>query len=80
MQALQTATWNPAEYLGMTDSTGSIAVGKVADLVFLDANPLEDIRNIQRIWAVVLRGKLLQKAALEALLASRKAAAKQGGA
>ncbi len=80
MEALQTATWNPAEYLGITDSAGSVAVGKVADLVLLDANPLDDIRNTQRIWAVVLQGKLLQKPVLEALLASRKAAARQGGA
>jgi imidazolonepropionase-like amidohydrolase len=80
MQALQTTTSNPAEYLGMTDSAGSVAVGKVADLVFLDANPLEEIRNTRRIWAVVLQGKLLDKAALEAILATRKAAAKQGGA
>ena len=80
MEALRTATWNPAEYLGITDSAGSVAVGKVADLVFLDANPIEEIRNTQRIWAVVVRGKVLQKTALEALLTLRKAAAKAGGA
>lgn len=80
MEALQTATWNPAEYLDITGSAGSVAVGKVADLVLLDANPLEEIRNTQRIWAVVLNGRLLQKGELVALLAARKAAAKQGGA
>jgi imidazolonepropionase-like amidohydrolase len=75
LEALRTATWNPAEYLGITDSAGSVAVGKVADLVFLDANPIEEIRNTQRIWAVVVRGKVL-----EGLLSLRKETAKAGGA
>nr|MBA3890204.1 amidohydrolase family protein [Gemmatimonadaceae bacterium] len=64
LQALQAATLNPARYLSATDSLGTVAPGKLADLVLLDANPLEDIRNTQRIHAVVLNGRLLARAAL----------------
>ena len=80
MEALQTATRNPAQYLGMSDSVGTVGVGTLADLVLLDGNPLEDIRNTQKIWAVVLQGRLLQKEALEELLASQRAAASESGA
>jgi imidazolonepropionase-like amidohydrolase len=67
MAALQTATRNVGQYLG--DSTiGTIAVGHRADLVLLDADPLEDIRNVQRVAAVVLRGRLLDRDAREAVL------------
>ena len=59
MEALQTATWNPARYLEMTDSLGSVAVGMIADLVFLDMDPLENINNTRQIWAVVLDGRVL---------------------
>jgi hypothetical protein len=69
-EALQTATRNPAEFLGRLDSQGTIAVGKNADLLLLDANPLDDIYNTQKISAVVLRGKLLDRSALDNLLAS----------
>jgi imidazolonepropionase-like amidohydrolase len=67
-QALQAATLRPAEFLGRTDAQGRIAAGQRADLVLLDANPLQDIRNAQQIRAVVLNGKLLDRSGLEALL------------
>jgi hypothetical protein len=66
-EALESATRKPAEWLGMADSVGTIATGKVADLVLLDADPLADIKNTQRISAVVLRGKLFRRGDLEAL-------------
>ena len=68
MEALQAATRNPAEFLGLLDSQGTIAVGKNADLVLLDANPLDDIHNTQKIRAVILRGKPLDRSALDQLL------------
>jgi len=69
-EALASATSKPAEWLGLADSVGTIAAGKVADLVLLDGNPLADIRNTRRIVAMVLRGRLLQRKDLDALLAS----------
>ena len=77
LSALQTATLNPARYLGMEQTLGSIAVGKRADLVLLDANPLTDVANVRRIRAVVLGGRLLDRTALETLLAQARAAATQ---
>jgi imidazolonepropionase-like amidohydrolase len=68
MQALQTATCNPARYLGELDRAGTVEAGKTADLVLLKANPLTDIRNIEEIEAVVLNGKLLGRADLDKLL------------
>jgi imidazolonepropionase-like amidohydrolase len=55
MQVLVAATRNGAEFLRMTD-TGTIAVGKSADFIVLDANPLDDITNTRRIASVYLRG------------------------
>jgi imidazolonepropionase-like amidohydrolase len=69
MEALQTATRDPAEFLDNLDSQGTVAAGKNADLLLLDANPLDDIRNTQKIRALVLRGKLLDRVALDQLLA-----------
>ena len=69
VEALRAATYNPAEFLGALDSLGSVARGKVADLVLLDANPLTDIRNTRRISAVVANGRLFDRAALNRLLA-----------
>lgn len=68
MQALQAATSKPAEFFGTRD-WGTIAPGRIADLVLLEANPLEDIRNSRRISAVVVGGKLHDRAALDQLLA-----------
>jgi imidazolonepropionase-like amidohydrolase len=68
MEALQAATRNPAEFLGHLDSQGTIAVGKDADLVLLDANPLVDIHNTKKIGVVIIHGKLLDRAALDELL------------
>jgi imidazolonepropionase-like amidohydrolase len=53
-----------AEFLGKLDSLGTVEEGKVADLVLLEANPLEDIRNTRKIFAVILGGKMIQKSAL----------------
>jgi amidohydrolase family protein len=69
MEALQAATRNPAAYLGKLDSLGTVERGKTADLVLLDANPLEDIRNTRRIAAVVIRGRLLAREDLDQMLA-----------
>ena len=69
MQALQAATVMPAEFLGRRAEEGTIEVGRRADLVLLDANPLDDIRNTQKIHAVVINGTLLDRAELDALLA-----------
>ena len=77
LSALQAATLNPARYLGMEQTLGSIAVGKRADLVLLDANPLTDVANVRRIRAVVLGGRLLDRTALDTLLAQARAAAAQ---
>ena len=68
LQALRTATLNPARVLGQADALGSIEVGKLADLVLLDANPLADIRNTQRIRAVVADGRVYRRADLDGLL------------
>jgi hypothetical protein len=68
LEALQAATYNPAEYLGALDSLGTVARGKVADLVLLDADPLRDIHNTRRISAVIANGRLYDRAALNGLL------------
>jgi imidazolonepropionase-like amidohydrolase len=68
MEALKTATSKPAEFLNRTGQQGTIAPGQRADLVLLDANPLADIHNTQKIHAVILKGKYLDRAALDALL------------
>jgi imidazolonepropionase-like amidohydrolase len=69
LAALQAATRNPARVLGLADSLGRIEPGKLADLLLLDANPLEDIRNTRKIRAVVADGRLYRRADLDRLLA-----------
>lgn len=67
-EALRAATLAPATFLGISAEAGTVAPGKRADLVLLDADPLRDIRNAQRIAAVVLDGRPLRRAALDSLL------------
>ena len=69
LEALQTATLLPARYLNAQDSLGTVAAGKRADLVLLDANPLADIGNTVRIRAVVANGRFYDRDALDKLLA-----------
>jgi len=68
IESLQTATINPARFLGMEKDLGTIEKGKVANLVLLDADPVSDIRNTQKIDSVVLKGKLLTRTDLDKLL------------
>jgi len=77
MEALQTATYNPAKCLGKLDSMGTVERGKVADLVLLDADPLQDIRNTQKIAAVVVGGEIFDKPALQKMLAQVEAIAEK---
>ncbi len=72
---LQSATLNPARFLGMEKTLGTIEKGKIADLVLLDANPLEDIRNTRRINAVVANVRYLPREELDRLLANVETAA-----
>lgn len=64
-EVLRTATLHPAQYFQLEQQYGTVETGKVADLVLLDANPLEDVRNTQRIQAVVLNGNFYDRAALD---------------
>jgi imidazolonepropionase-like amidohydrolase len=77
MEALQTATSNPARFLGTEASSGSVEPGKIADLVLLSANPLEDIRNTQKITVVIADGRLFDRAKLDQTFLKVEAAAKR---
>ena len=66
--ALRTATLNPARHLDRAGDLGTVATGKLADLVLLDADPLRDIANTRRVRAVVLDGELFDDAAIRRLL------------
>jgi len=77
MEALQSATRNPARYFGLQNSLGSIEKGRLADLVLLDADPLKDIDNTRKIFAVVLNGRLLTRSTLDAMLVEAETAAKE---
>ena len=73
LEALRTATINPALFLGSERRDGSVAAGRNANLVLLDASPLADIRNTRRIRAVVVRGRLYLRPELDAILAAARA-------
>jgi len=68
MEALQSATIDPAVFLNKQKELGTIEPGKIADLVLLDASPLDDIHNTTRIRAVFVNGKLYSDADIQALL------------
>lgn len=76
LAALQTATRNPAQFLGRAN-LGTIEPGKIADLVLLDADPLADIRNTRKIAAVVARGRLYDRKALDQMLVEAVARARR---
>jgi imidazolonepropionase-like amidohydrolase len=59
MHAIQAATKNGAEILGLDSRLGSIEKGKIADLVLLDANPLENIGNTKKIFRVIQNGRII---------------------
>jgi hypothetical protein len=67
-RALRAATLAPAQFFGRENESGLVGAGMRADLVLLDANPLTDIANTQRIRAVILGGRFFDRAALDALL------------
>jgi imidazolonepropionase-like amidohydrolase len=69
-QALTTGTAKVAEYFGTADRTGTVAVGKQADLILLEANPLENIAHTRRIAGVVLRGRWIPKSEIDTRLAA----------
>ena len=76
LEALQCATYNPAEFLGKLDSYGTVAAGKVADLLLLSADPTEDIENAKRIEAVIVGGELYRQDDLDGFLATVETLAK----
>ncbi|HEY2547825.1 MAG TPA: amidohydrolase family protein, partial [Candidatus Acidoferrum sp.] len=75
MEALQAATQGAARFLGREKDLGTVEAGHAADLVLLSANPVEDIGNTRRVWAVVRNGGYYDRAALDGLLAHAKEAA-----
>lgn len=76
LEALQTATINPAKFLGRSSVLGTVETGKIANLVLLRADPLADIHNTMQIQAVWLKGRYFDEAALAQMLERIKQAAK----
>jgi imidazolonepropionase-like amidohydrolase len=77
MEALQTATSNPAKFLGLEATLGSIEPGKIADLVLVSENPLKDIQNSRKITVVISSGRVFDRAALDQILLNVEIAAKR---
>jgi imidazolonepropionase-like amidohydrolase len=78
LESLRTATLNPARYFEKTSEFGTVAPGMIADLVLIDGDPLADIRNVRRISGVVANGRYLDRAALDAMLATAEELARSG--
>ena len=77
LEALQTATLNPARFLGMEDQLGTVEKGKLADLVLLSANPLEGIANTQKVAGVVSNGHYFSRGDLDKMLTRVEASARR---
>ena len=71
-EALKTSIINGPKFFNKEKFYGSIKKGKISDLLILDANPLKDIKNIQTVNGVVLRGKAFDKTALNKMLTAVK--------
>ena len=71
LQAIRAATGDAARILGADRDLGTIEVGKRADLLILDADPLTDIRNTRRIWQVVHDGRVVDRSAILAVMKPR---------
>jgi imidazolonepropionase-like amidohydrolase len=77
LEALQNTTSNPAKFLGMENTLGSVEPGKIADLLLLRENPLQDIRNTRKISLVIANGRLFDRPALDQILTNVELAARQ---
>jgi imidazolonepropionase-like amidohydrolase len=73
-EVLRMSTLEAAEYLGLSDTLGTVAEGKIADLVLLDANPLVDIANTRSIAAVIVNGRMHTKRELDEALQRNRSA------
>lgn len=72
LEAIRSATLNGAEHLGMGKELGSLETGKLADLIILDANPLEDIRNTEKIKYVIINGRVYDAATMNETISREK--------
>lgn len=72
LQAIRSATLNGAEHLGMDKELGSLETGKLADMIILDANPLEDIRNTEKISHVIINGRVYDAATMNETISREK--------
>lgn len=70
LDALRTSAFNGAKFLHKTDDYGTVSKGKVSDLVILEANPLDDIENSQKIFTVIKGTQVFSKSELQELLKS----------
>jgi len=77
MDSLRSATSGPARFLGAEKDYGTVEAGKIADLVLLSADPLDDIHNTRKIAAVIANGRLYDRSALDRMLNDVEAAAKK---
>jgi imidazolonepropionase-like amidohydrolase len=67
-QILRSGTWNVAEHFGLLNESGTVAVGKRADLILLTANPLTDVGNVSRRAGVVVNGRWLEESDIQVRL------------
>ena len=68
MEAIESATYNPALYFNLQNELGLINEGYIADLLILTENPLEEISNTRKIKAVIKNGNYMNRKSLDSLL------------